>query len=319
VLLLLAAGLLAGQTSGQRRLVVAADDIRSQSPADHLPRWTGGRLAGCDQCQSGAPILWTVDGQGNRDDTSLQVPQADRVGVRDVASGRDGALAAVGWAISADSRLASFVAWISPDRARQVLTEVGAYAPYAVTVAPDGTIWTIGATLDSGMRRQVDPNVLRHYSPSGQLLATTAISGTRRSDGGVANVAQSSTLMASDDRIGWFTLACEYVEFSFSAVELGRYTCPNGMSNAFKAGGVALSSANDLLIGGREVGPLSPLELNRATKTWSPVAVSGGPGNSLGLLGFDGLTLVTHHQAQTYTMRRLTWAQGAAPASDPLR
>jgi hypothetical protein len=103
-----------------------------------------------------------------------------------------------------------------------------------------------------------------------------------------------SSLMASSDRIGWFTLACQYIEFSFDAVELGRYGCPTGASDINDLGGVALSAANDLLVGARNaVAPLAPLELDRTTNTWKPVAVLQDSGNTQRLLGFDGLTLIT--------------------------
>ncbi len=307
---LLAAGLLSGQTSAQRRLVATGDEIAFPSLAGHIPRWTSGRLVGCDECQSGAPVLWSVDRQGKREDVLLEVPGANYVSAWDVASGPDGALVVVGFAISGDSRFAEFVNWISPDRKRQVLTRVSPYSPCAVTVAPDGTIWTVGPMKDEATMRDVDSNVLRHYSPSGQLLATTTIRSTRRFNG-LANVSQASTLMASNDRIGWLTLACEYIEFSFSAVEAGRYNCPSQISDLGKAGGVALSSANDLLIGGKPLGagPLAPLELDRATDTWGPVPVPDDSRVSEGVLGFDGLTLVARRPVGR--LQRLTWAQGA--------
>jgi hypothetical protein len=306
---LLAAGLLLGQTSTGRRLVANKDDIDIQPLTGHIPRWTGSRLVGCDDHQGG-PILWTVDRQGNREDVALDVAGANYIQVWDVASGPDGALAAVGYAISGDSRLADFVAWISPDRTRQVLTQVKPYVPYVVTVAPDGTIWTVGAARDDASRVDLHPNVLRHYTPSGQLLASTVVRGTRPTSTGVVNVNIASTLMASNDRIGWLTFGCEYIEFSFDATEVGRYTCPNRIAKPIDLGGVALSSADDLLVGGKALGPLAPLELDRAAKTWNLVPVSQDSGNSLGLLGFDGLTLVTRH-AGAWKVRRFNWAQDA--------
>ena len=76
-----------------------------------------------------------------------------------------------------------------------------------------------------------------------------------------------SALIASNDRIGWLTLACKYYEFSFDGVQMGRYGCPNGQADIHQLGGVALSTANDLLVGASNaVGPLTPLELAESKK-----------------------------------------------------
>ncbi len=127
--------------------------------------------------------------------------------------------------------------------------------------------------------------------------------------------------MASNDHIGWLTDACQYVEFSFESVQLGSYTCPNGYDRQHMVdGGVALSSANDLLIlptGGRPLGPLAPLELDRAANTWKTVPVTLDSAEPQLILGFDGLTLVTSgysKSANSLSMRRYAWSE-RVPAS----
>ncbi len=85
-------------------------------------------------------------------------------------------------------------------------------------------------------------------------------------------------------------------------------------------GGVALSSANDLLIlptGGRPLGPLAPLELDRAANTWKTVPVTLDSAEPQLILGFDGLTLVTSgysKSANSLSMRRYAWSE-RVPAS----
>jgi hypothetical protein len=301
---LLAGGPLLGQTSAQRGLVAAQENVPFLYPLVGQVRWTGSRLTGCDYCFS-KPILWAVDRQGNREAVAFDVPGAYYAQIRDVAAGPDGSLTAVGLAMSGDSRMATFIAWISPDTTRQVVTRVWPYNPYAVTVAPDGTIWTVGPVMND-TPRVVNPNVLRHYTPSGQLLASTIVHGLRKSEGGLYSVSSTSVLMASNDRIGWLTMACQYVEFSFEGVQLGVYTLPSGYTKIIDVSGIALSAADDLLVGGKWLAPLAPLELERATSTWKPVPVSRDSGNTQMLLGFDGLTLVTSSMASS--MRRFTWS-----------
>lgn len=304
-------GLLAGQAVAQRALGLSQDNLPFQSPLRGHMRWTGNRLVGCDFCEGNA-ILWAVDRQGNRKFVGFEIPEAGFTDVRDVAAGPDGSLAAVGMAISGDSRMGSFIAWISSDSARQVITRVWPYSPQVVTVAPDGTVWTVGAVMNDNYR-QVYPNVLRHYTPSGQLLASTIVHSVRPNSGGTYQVSEVSALMASNDRIGWLTQTCQYIEFSFEAVQLGNYTCPNGSRRIIDIGGVALSSANDMLVG-KSLAPLAPLELDRATNTWKLVPVSKDSGSTQKLLGFDGLTLVTAALSQgAQWMRRYTFSDEPSP------
>lgn len=311
-----AVGLLMGQTPTEHRALKSVGEmlIDGQSMR-YIPRWNSSRLVGCDPCQSGSPVLWTVDRQGHREEIPLDIPGSGFVSVWSVASGPDGTLAVVGDALSNDSRLAEFVAAISPDRQRQILKRVWPFHPYTVTMAPDGTIWAVGPVLrENGgtYNFYLHENVLRHYDTSGNLLQTVTVNGLRKYNG-IGHVSGGSALMASSDRIGWLTHACEYIEFSFTGIEMGRYTCPNGATDSFRMGGVGLSSSNELLVTGRTTdGPFTPLELDRATGQWSPVAVTGQPRNGYGLVGFDGTTLVTYPNPST--LRRFNWS-GAAPAA----
>jgi hypothetical protein len=301
---LLAVGILGGQTATQHGLVLNQGSTAFQFPLMGNMRWTGTRLAGCDYCAS-SPMLWAVDHQGFRQSVAFRIPGADQVRIRDVAAGSDGSLVAVGLAISGDSRMGSFVGWISPDASQQVITRVWPYSPQAVTIAPDGSIWTVGAMMNANYRVAY-PNLLRHYTPSGQLLASTPVRNTRRSNGGLDNVSSGSALMVSADRVGWLTMACQYIEFSLDGVQLGSYTCPNGYTRISDVSGVALSATDDLLVGGKWSAPLAPLQLDRAAGTWNAVPVFQDSGNTQMLLGFDGTTLMT--SSVSSAMRSYTWA-----------
>jgi hypothetical protein len=276
----------------QHQLTARHDDTSATLPnGGRLPHWTNNRLAGCEPCQRN-PVLTTIGDHGEQEFVALAIPAADYTTVRDVATGPDGSLAAVGWAMSGDSRMGSFIAWFSPDRSHQVVTRVWPYDPNAVVIGPDGTIWTVGAVMNDHYVPR-DPNVLRRYSPSGQILASISIRGAKQSKTGLSKVSDPSALMASRDRIGWLTLACEYLEFSFDGVELGRYGCPEGYSDTYHFGGVGLSSANDLVIVAKQAAPLAPIELDRATSSWRPVLVLQDSSITGRILGFEGRTLLT--------------------------
>jgi hypothetical protein len=258
--------------NAQQQLIGGQADLAVSIPTTgHVPRWTNNLLTGCDHCE-GAPIIYTTDRRGYRETVAVEIPGAGFTTVRDVASGVDGSLAAVGLAISGDSRMGTFLDWVSPDRTQQVITRFWPYSANVVTVAPDGTIWTVGEIMNDNYR-VVYPNVLRHYASSGQLLASTVVSRPRAAVTGTYKLSETSTLMASNDRIGWMTTACQYFEYSFDGVELGRYDCPAGYLNIRKLGGVALSPRNDVIIDTKPMSVLKPVALDRQTKAWKSVRV----------------------------------------------
>lgn len=86
---------------------------------------------------------------------------------------------AVGYALSNNPQIVDFILWISPDWKRQIVTRVSPFHPYAVTVAPDGTIWAVGPVKQENSTEDLYPNVLRHYESSGRLLKTVVVSGLR--------------------------------------------------------------------------------------------------------------------------------------------
>lgn len=291
--------------TAQHRVTAMHDDIPGVVPSDGwIPRWRNNWLVGCEHCQ-GSPLLYTVDAGGRRETVALDIAASAFTYVHDVTVGADGSIAAVGRAISDDSRKGTFIVWISPDHARQVVTRVWPYCPHVVAMAQDGSIWTVGAVVNDSYRL-VYPNELRHYAPSGQLLTSTPILNARPNSGGAYTVNEGSTLMASNDRVGWLTWACQYMEFSLQGVELGRYNCPSGSSSVSQLGGVALSQSNDLVVGAKQAAPLAPLELDRATGEWRPVTVLQDSGNTNEVLGFDGLTLITRAGLK---VRRYAWSR----------
>jgi len=302
---LLSLGLPPTHGLAQGKLTAIQGHVGYLVPARGHMRWTSNLLVGCDYCE-GRPTLWTTDRQGNRENIALEIAGAELISVRDVAAGPDRSLAVVGLAVSGSARMGTFLVWISPDRSKQTITRVWPFAPSVVTLAPDGTIWAVGDVSKDDARGWVHHNVLRHYTPSGQLLASTVLRDVRPLANGFREVSQTSTLISSDDRIGWMTLSCQYIEFSFDAVELGRYSCPTGDARVGDLAGVALSRSNDLLVGSKWLAPVAPLQLNRATGTWTPVPVSQDSEKTWMILGFDDSTLVT--ASTSSTMHRYDWS-----------
>jgi hypothetical protein len=103
------------------------------------------------------------------------------------------------------------------------------------------------------------------------------------------------------------------MEFSLDPIQLGSYDCPNDIKSITQVSGIALSTANDLVLGGPWLAPLAPLQLERSSGTWTPITVARDAGKTQQILGFDGLTLVTSAMTDLPSyMRRYDWS-GTAP------
>jgi hypothetical protein len=213
----------------------------------------------------------------------------------------DGSVAVAGGALNPKSVGTKFIAWISPDRKRQTVTQVYPLVPEAVAVGSDDAIWIAGTLFDDEKRTAIAYDVIRRYSPSGNLLSSVSVPGLRPGRG-AALAAGYSQLQASSDRVGWFTGGDQYVEFSLDGKEIGRFEGPPGWGepgmpmpeSAFDR--LAVSANNQVVVCGvsHDRNSMILLTLDRLTRAWAPVSLPGEGTPYLGrLLGFDGVDLVT--------------------------
>ncbi len=159
------AALAPAQVWAQGQLTAMPGDVGYQLPLYGHMRWTSGLLVGCDYCESKTPVLWAATGAEKKESIAFSFPDADFITVRHVASGPDGSLAAVGLAVSGSSRMGTFITWIPLDRSKQTIMRVWPYAPNVVTVAPDGTIWTVGSVINGNYRgKQYNPSYAQHLT-----------------------------------------------------------------------------------------------------------------------------------------------------------
>ena len=168
-----------------------------------------------------------------------------------------------------------------------------------ITIAPDGTIWTVGWDKEAGRRVY---NVLKRFSPSGTLLSSRHVTVKPFPGDPTDDVSNLSYLHSSGDRVAWLTAAGEYLEFSFDGNEIARFEAPayhldqkNGfvLRTWFYLG---LSDRNEVVVASLGTSTGSSLwRLNRDAHHWTPVNVSGEQINSR-LLGFDGDELIVDYQ-----------------------
>src|SRR6266852_3132308 len=110
------------------------------------PHWTGQALIGVQDNNTGGPLIYLIDKDGRRDHFSVTLPDAGLIHVHGLALRSDGTVAMVGAAVSGDSRAASYLALVPPDRKRQTVVRIWPYVAWGVAFVPDGSLWTVGCT-----------------------------------------------------------------------------------------------------------------------------------------------------------------------------
>jgi hypothetical protein len=276
-----------------------------------FPEWGGSELVGIDFNRSKTPMLYAVDRDGRREEIWLDLPGAETIYAHFATGGPDGAVAVVGYVQSPDSRQGHFLIWISPDRKRRTVIRLDPYGADRVTLAGDGAIWTVGGLKDAARSEETKMNILKRYDASGKEVGSFHVRARAR-PAITPDAASMSHLVASRDRIGWFTNGCEYIEFSLDGKEVARFDGPPGV-DLEQISGVGLDAENGLFVGrkGDETRNFEVLELDRSSGAWNKAAVTGSnTPHWARILGFDGTTLITTEQAGT--IRRYTRAAGEA-------
>ena len=250
-----------------------------------MPSWQGRALLGMEINKVDEPVIVGVDQDGRTERIGFSIPGAGLIGILGLAGAGDGTIAAVGVAYDQDGQPASFLARIPPDRSRKLLVQLGLYVADAVTIAADGTMWTVGVV--GGDKDVTEYNVLKRFDASGMVLATKAVraQGTGRRG---RDATETSLLRSSKDRVGWLTNANEYIEFGLDGNELGRYPPPPGPPPTVFTTTFALSENNTVIVGTPGDTGVRVSLLNRKTRSWERVELPGAELPASANLGFDG-------------------------------
>jgi hypothetical protein len=266
--------------------------------------WNGRKIIGVDTGGSQfspAPVIYSIDPNEpyrRREEFLFTIPESNGINISSTIAGSpDGAVALFGSAYTNDSRGTTFLAWISPDRKRQVVTRVWPYSAYAIAIAADGAIWMAGFLKDVDNTRTVADGVLRRYEPNGRMAASWVVQakGNRRMPRATT---LGSFLMASKDRVAWLTAGGEYIEFSLDGMEITRLQGPEWVDfdrgasrQTWHLSGVALSPENDAALCIARGDTWQVLVLDRQRRSWS--SALGDQKGWADLVGFDGQRLVT--------------------------
>ncbi|HVN06466.1 MAG TPA: hypothetical protein VMT86_18735, partial [Bryobacteraceae bacterium] len=232
--------------------------------------WQGRSLLGIEGDRSDAPVIFSIGRDGQADRTELALANARYISVIGLAGAENGAVAAIGTALSEDGRAVSFLALISPDRQRRVVVRLQLYLPKAVAAAPNGVTWTAGWVWDGETVSQ--DNLIERFDSSGKLLGLIPVSTHGRWSSRDEDAAENSVLRSSRDRVGWLTNANQYIEFDLNGHELGRYPPPPGPPPQAFESSMALSASNDVLVGTKDGHKMKLWLLDRQSRSWAPVS-----------------------------------------------
>jgi hypothetical protein len=186
-----------------------------------------------------------------------------------------------------------------------------------ISVAPDGTVWTIGCEMidHKSDAPGLDPNagVLRHFDQAGKLIGSTDPQSRYVAPHQTVRL-QSGYLVAKSDRIGWYSprwgKAGRYVEISLPSMKESVYPGLPPLPTGSMIAGFALTNAGTASLSVYDRNSprrWTTYAFDRATSKWIPAQVPAVGGSvDPGLVGSDGdqLVLQRGHEAAFVSVSR---------------
>jgi len=174
-------------------LTVIGQATLASLPANSpVPYWSGGALVAIDNPMNRSnrmpafgvnPVIHVFDSQGAEVRTlSLAIPNANVIWVRAAAHGADGSVAVCGqfaeqYPTEPGHLLASggsYLALFAPGNSTPLIVRTDPDTSFGVTIAPDGTVWTVGAEFNpaNGNPVKTSDGLIRHFDAQGKLFAS---------------------------------------------------------------------------------------------------------------------------------------------------
>jgi hypothetical protein len=285
-----------------------------------LPVWSGGAFLVAEGTLAEPSSFAAYDRMGRViSNIYFSIPEASHTFVHGFTRGEDGIVAVCGASYASDGRGAPFIGWVSSDGMSQHLIRTEPYHAILISVAPDGTFWTIGYELNPDKSKAkespLNPNagLLRHFDRTGRTLGSFVPGST------VSNIslvlADHSNLAASAVSVGWlshnFRGDGAYVEVTQDG-RTETYPLPQlqKQGGGLLVDGIAMTEMGDVFVAMRTAGAqnnsFGVFTLDRATRQWSPIPIASagiGEGSSV-LFGANGSELVFHMPADPPSMLR---------------
>jgi len=197
------------------------------------------------------PMVVMYDSTGKRArEGRIWPPGAGSVRIRRTAATRDGAILAGGWAIMKDGSAPGYIAKtdLAGNTVASLLT--GSFKPEQICEAPDGTVWSLGKSLNANDGQEHDTNVVRHYSFEKGLLHGYLPEDTVKARWHSLHPWFSpfgSYLRCGKDKISvYLEFTDEYVEVDTSSFQLTRWMLDESAVQHEKAEGLAVTGNGNL-------------------------------------------------------------------------
>jgi hypothetical protein len=245
---------------------------------DLVPTWTGGALIAIESQNTATPIIHLYDETGQEMlPIAFSIPGARAIHIQGFCRGSDGTFAVAGWIAGQDLRpKEGFLSLVSPDHRTIQTTRPAPYFPMSVTIAPDGTLWTMGAEMVNGNPNGpgLDPRhgLIRHFDKNGSQIG----SFVPRSDIGKWP-GLSGSMVSSKDRVGWYARSAQlYYEVTFEG-KATRFSGIASPENRTSVNALALTDDNQVFAEASQPHKGSQLyRLDRTSGAWVPIAAPAG-------------------------------------------
>ena len=277
-------------------------------------KWSHGAFLHAVGAGGLSPTFYTLSREGRFvSSITPQISDTTAVSLIDFDRAPDGSIVYTGQSASAYGGPQPFLVYLSPTGETTHLIATAPYWPWMLTIAPDGTVWTVGFEMVRRQLRAPELNpqagVLRHFDQTGKLLQsdipqsrfTTPLQSSRLNHG---------FLVATRDRLSWYTpkynlLAerSEYVEISPGSQQTQHYLgLPPPTREGFYTG-FAVTDAGQVFVSYEDHTNPQPrppdyhlrtvYRLDRSASHWIPVLVPEfGPYPDPHLIGAEGDQLV---------------------------
>lgn len=261
------------------------------------------------------PTFYTLDREGRLlSSVTLDIPESSNLWTSAFDREDDGSIIVAGGSYSAYGARAPFIALISADGRTERVIRTAPYHPHMLSVAPDGTFWTLGdETVNDNTSAQElssDGRVLRHFDRAGKLLGSDLPQADFMKDYESERRLESGYLVATRSRLGWYgphsgSGGGQYVEIDLDSMTLHSYPGLPDLPRLSLVTGFRLTESGNafLSVYDNAAERATNFILDRAALKWVPIQ---GPATSKTLqsylIGVDGEELVFRNVASATAM-----------------
>jgi hypothetical protein len=250
--------------------------------------------------------FYTINAEGDVVAKTHFVPPSDaRYFVEDFDRWKDGSII-IAMRPEADD-VSPFLAFISPEGQTKHLIRTAPYYPRMLTIAQDGTLWTLG--LEEIHRRIKDPEldpkdgILRQFDRGGTVMASALPQGDFLAKGETWRV--SGKLSAVRDRLAWYSsmgTKSRYVEIPTDKIEQHFFPGAPDQGRDGSIDGFAVTDAGDATVTVDGAKGRRTFIFDRPQQKWVRLSVPAFP-NDFGfepsVVGSDGDSLVFSNRSSS--------------------